>query len=1039
MFSPGPAAAEGTQVAAYGNQLPGVYELALPTQDQFASGAFLDSPCTEQSLSGQAYLAPGAQCQIIAGGTAGNATTGAANGGFNWTVLAQSSLDGFGDVAAGTWGGQGAFVLPWKPTHLESLFAGLKGKLIPWSGTLSASEIASNPGLSWRTGYAAAYFRNATMAPLSTLDGIPAWLRPQLNLTQPGNLVQKVRLPADVYSAGLGTIPVAPGELTLAFAADEPAAPLRFLANTTGGTFTVGLDMTNPRGALAAARVHVDLTTAGAMPPGTRMQLNGHPFGPDLATLAGRGSFTALSGDVLAGTNTLTCTGDCTSAITAVEASLGAFSQANLMGDDGGASAWAGLDWQGPSSRRHAVWAVVALVDSGRFTRVRLNGSPWRVVQDGGVAVNDQGHTVYRVLVDARELDHGPNRLDFDTTPCAAARCDGKANVATAWVLAEYSEDAQVCAPSQERCGDGVDNDCDGRTDEAGTDLCDGNDADGCALGTPTCDASQTCDDRDRVPPLTGALTELTLTIDTVDLLTSVQAVRLHPNLQISLVSALTEGIDLGVVSAMMPTPPAADEKLMRIDFHLSADAQGKFADGSTHPVALRSRPTDDGRTLRFNLGSGTPIGQDQPLLVMVSPSNALPLTSVYGCPGGTYTYPPEVDVINLCDLSAVACGPDHGSGSWCDTAPQTPWCSTCTGDWDGCADGVATAVGNDHSQCWADTNPNGPGGNAPIALTMDVTNVTWDFGGNTFTAAVAPPVQVDLLALAMMHPNALAALTVPVLAGNPVLTEVELQGTARATMPGGATSVPVALRSGMRESGTRLRLTVANGGQLPGGSPLQVIATATPGVDYGRVYSCTDGTWTFASWLPVAPVVLPPGGVATGPQPPPVQAGLLPCNDSTFPSQLRGELTSLTFCYDDQSCLDLPVPPGTQLDLLSMLAGDDVFGGMHVPQPPTGGQAHYLTSLRVRGSFGGLAFDPNMQVGFTPMLLPMFVDSPTANPQGDGILFNFLPDARPAVLAPLRLRLAPGAMADERVYDCPTGRVQIGAIVEVSQYLPAP
>ena len=468
-------------------------------------------------------------------------------------------------------------------------------------------------------------------------------------------------------------------------------------------------------------------------------------------------------------------------------------------------------------------------------------------------------------------------------------------------------------------------------------------------------------------------------------------------------------------------------------------------------------------RTFTLNLGEGTPVDSGKPLLLMVSPSNVSPLQHVFGCPGGEYTYPSEVAVVSLCDLDTVDCATNHGAGSWCDSPPQTPFCMECTGDFDGCADGVMTAIGGGQPKCWADTNPNGSGDTGATSIIMNVRTITWFFNGGTTTQALQNPITVDLLALTSGAAGALDGLTIPMLPGNPALQGLELEGDAAAILPGQSSFVPIALRSGPADLGDRLRISVQPGANGPpmGGSMLHVIAFATPGVDFRRLYTCAGGERTFTSWLAVSylPPVGPPGPPGGGfpppgggappppgsPPPPPGGGQGVPggdpnaCQNWVMPTAVQVELTSLTLRYDDGTMQTLQLPPNAMLDVIGALNGNDVFGGMLVPSPPYGSTSTALMDIRVHGSFNGLAFDPTAMQTLVPRRNPMNpVPQPGESPN-DGMLFVFEPNTRPQVGDPLRMVRSTTAMTNERVYQCPGGQLQITSSLTVRSFVPGP
>lgn len=996
----------GKHLLQIGNQRHGIYELLLPPPLQLA---FVSDSC-----------APGAaNCTLLSGGVEQMQVTGAANGGFRWTQISQSA---FGDVVAGTKDGEGAFWLPRSARTLK----GDSAESPPGNFPPPVPPGGLDHDLTWRAEFAGMYVAGSSPTPLGRGTALPTWLASQLDLDQPGHRTQRVeRIPAAAYRSGFDALAGLPLNVKVSVAADRSASNLHSLGTTPEGRFEFSVSAADLTDIAPLGRLHVSLT--GAFPAGAHFELNGQPIAVANAVVGVRSSVTLMTGGIRAGTNSLNlicAPNNCAVSIRAVKGAAGAFKEVALTGTAAGNHATGGFDWPGPANRRRSIWAVVALKEVARPTLMRFNGSNWqRVVGDNIAGINAN---LVRVLVDPAQLVHGPNLLEFAATDCASSTCGGLANVLSAGLLVEYSEDPEVRMVAPEICGDNLDNDCNGKTDgnDFGTTLCDSIDADGCRLGRASCDQSL-CDSDLTVPPLSNPPAEVTLPAESMDFvlrLVDGSPLRLPvpQSMQIPLFATFRHGVDLGFMGMLLPSEPPPGAVVTGIEFHLSDDAVGHWAVGNVdRPVSIRDRDDDDGRTFALEFVHDVAIDPHKSLLLMVAQSNFANLESVYGCPGGELTYPAHLSVVSLCDLESVNCAPGHEGGSWCDGEPMTSVCASCTGDWDGCTDGVRT---DSTGQCLADSNPNGSGESNPTSITMYVESITWYFAEGTYVEVLPTVWTLNLLALANGQVQPLEALTVPALGTNSPVTRLDLEGGVTASLPGVNGPVPVLLKNGPNQSGDRLTLSVVSGTGPHAGEQVHMMAEAN-NPEFRRVYTCTDASQTMTSWMGMTVPVSPP------PPPPPSDPGA--CVDIAYATVFAVQVSSIVFCYDDQTCRELSPPSPINLDVLALLQGNPVFGGMTWPLPPLGSSSSTITSMRLRGSFLGTAFDTGIH-GFMPVPQPSVEATGPTLPPNDGLLLTFEPDYRPTVGDVIALRISPQSVVDTRIFKCPNQARQFSSTLNV-------
>ena len=696
--------------------------------------------------------------------------------------------------------------------------------------------------------------------------------------------------------------------------------------------------------------------------------------------------------------------------------------------------------------RRGTAWLVVTLHERQRPTTLSINGGRTIVVQDGALIQEQPNGAAgrFHVPIGWSEVQAGANSLVAGTSGCLRDVCPTPGNVDDVYVMWDYDDNPAHPRLAPEVCGNQQDDDLNGFTDERSDVHCDGPDLDGCALGTQSCSASPSCSEYRSVPHQTERLTELTLPVTSMDLVTQDASIHVTQSMQFPVLGAMRRGIDLGDIGSMLPPGTGAPQRLRSIIFHLSADPIGTIGGPGTNapllniPIAVRAAAGDDGRTFTINLNEDAPLDNGHPVLLLWGPGNPAPLGSFYGCPDGAYTTSPRIEAVNLCSLGSVDCTTNHVGGSWCDTAPSTPDCFECSGDWDGCGDGVMVDVPGVGNTCFADTNPLHSERQIPTSATMYVTAVAWQFSSGTVTQTMTGAVPVDLRGLIADGGLDVPGLVVPNIAGGGELQHVDLSGMAYASVST-ESPTPLAVRSGPQDPGNRLRLimraSMTGGRDLRPGDHLQVALSPDFPWDARSMFTCSEGSHTFPSVIAVQPNVpaIAPGTDWAG------NPLMTNCYVMSTMSAFAVAATQVEFCYDAGPCLTYTLPPGSLIDLHSALEGGDAFGGGTVPYPEEGHGATELISMRIQGTFTGAVFNYDAN---HPVMVVTNAQNPLSSGTttlADGLKLEFEMNASPHPGEPLRLIRSVYAAHDGHVNLCPDGTVQLDHELNVRAYTPPP
>ena len=1031
---------------SFGELGPGLYALKLPT----APGQPFGAPAACADTIGPS-LPTTSKCALISGVRAGGATIGAANAGSQWFAMDLSVEDPIPTLLCGFVGGDGAYQLP-PPQGLASIPA-----FDGWVKTASVSSFGGtfpehqwdapftdNP---WTTRFATGWYRGVNDTPLGAVEDIPAWIHNQLDLNQPGHLWQRVDIAADHYREGVFNVGTPGPNFAVSFAHDEPGPEIQAPVLRGDGTTTFNVEANDPSALIPLARLRLTMVDADVASGEGRVLLNGEPLDWTIRGGVQTLSKTILTGAIRAGENVLSLRCEagvdpCQVHWTTVKVARGIFGQ---MSDTASATDPKDrvTEWYthiGAVSRRHAIWAAIGLQDPNVPTWIRWNGGRWRPVQSGAVGATDLlGHPyAWRVLVEGNYLHAASNSLEVSYGACLDGNCPDHGNLGGGGMVIEYSEDEQVCAPSPETCNDHTDNDCDGATDESGNTSCDAAGGDGCALGTLSCcdpldlACTPTCTDDVDVAPLPRLLTQLNLPVQNVALvLPDGGVVNLdHLEQTLDLVGILRDGVFLRAVEI----PGNGDSlTVAAIKISLASSAIGRFT-GLTgdFPISLRMDPNDNGRTFTFRFPSNTTLYRGEHLILAPAISNLSALEAVYGCPGGELTYPSHIDVVNVCRASGIDCRDDSNTTSLCDTAPPSPVCLTCTGDWNGCSDGVMYAASPGMQEmCYGDTESLQDPEITVANVTVMASEIRFHFSDSAQDTIC--PLDNQVFNLSTLTTSLEIAFPTCWLPANPdpnlALVGIEIHGAASIWPIGNGEPHPAYLRSGPGEPRDVLWLKLANPVNVNAGGAIALHLTAENAPPWNHAWWCETGEITVRNWLVVERVT--PGGPPPPPPPPPSP----PCAQSMLPSAMSAALTGITFCFDDGSCLTQHPPQTVTIDLLDALNGIQVFGGLPVPTSPLGGDP-CLTSARLLGDFSAVAFTSTLDA-VQPVLNPTVASSPEYNPVADGLQLTFalnLPGTT-CLKAGSTFAFQANQQDTTYIYQCPDSHTQSRATVGVHPY----
>ncbi len=527
------------------------------------------------------------------------------------------------------------------------------------------------------------------------------------------------------------------------------------------------------------------------------------------------------------------------------------------------------FDTRSEVAPRQAVWALVELADASKPTMLRWNDGPWLAVRSG-VEVGERGPMggpVYRVVLDAGALRSGSNLLEVNVAPCAAEACPLRANVNSARLVLEISEDADLCLAAPEQCSNALDDNCDGATDDTASAPCDGPDADGCATGLLACSSAE-CQEEDVPPQLAGSAVDLQMQVTAIDAVFADGSVvrQEFSRTSIHVGRLLTTGATVSGLKLILP--PSRENMLQRLvirgvdggarvpwaGYEAGQGYQGGPGYPAGRPVDLRSQASDNGRDLTLDFGLGTPVVEQQPIVIVIDNNPGRPtLHALYGCADGSITFPSVLSARNACTFEGVDCLASSGPGAPCDVGPAADplW-----GDLDACASGhLMPAPYSQDLVCmgdWpADTLQGAPGS---LRLRLQVLGVTWLWSRAEDVYVPFEQVrEVDLWA-SLAEGAVLAGLTIPAPPEGGFLRGVRLHLLAAQVSdplsPDGWHSVAVG--SGPEDSGAELDLLLDTIQPITAERPLTLLAGQGQTTMGPAVWTCSADRWSVQRLVPV-------------------------------------------------------------------------------------------------------------------------------------------------------------------------------------------
>ena len=520
------------------------------------------------------------------------------------------------------------------------------------------------------------------------------------------------------------------------------------------------------------------------------------------------------------------------------------------------------FDTRSEVSLRQGVWALVELADASTPTMLRWNSGPWLPVTDGTVVASagnsSTSSAMFRIPVPAQALRHGSNLLELQIAPSLDTAYPARAGILSARLVREASDDEDLCLASPEICGNSLDDDCNGQTDDQGAELCDGPDPDGCANGHAAC-GSTDCQGDEAQTPLTIPTLELSMQVAGIDAyFADGSVVDQHYNRpSIHIGRLLSTGATVRDLAMTLPAG-ATSMVLQRMVIRGTPSGArlpwpGYEAVGG-RPVELRSKPSDSGQDLTLDFGAaGTVVTPGQPIVLLIAdrPGSA-DLQSIYGCNDGRLTFPSSLLTSNGCDFAGVDCSAQSAPGNACDVGPAADpiW-----GDQDGCKSGYfLTPPGQTDLICagdwpmdadltWADH----------LDLQVQAVSYLWQIHSPTLVP-LDPAQHLDIRTV-LSQGSPLLGATVPAMPGDPApqgeaLVGIRLHLTGPAQLPVAASGPPlppVELRSGPEGNGLELDLVLVTPTAVPTPRPLALQAAADLQPSWNATYTCSPELATAA------------------------------------------------------------------------------------------------------------------------------------------------------------------------------------------------